>query len=294
MLASMLEITPLDAPFGACVVGWEPSCPLDLSDRETLQKGLQAHALLVLRGHAKPTHEEFTRLGRCFGELFAGGELYGLESENPDILRVSNELDARGHEIGYAGSGYLPWHTDYTFRPCAAKETLLEAVKLPDDGPRTHFANTYIAYENLDPSLRESIQELVGLHDPMAAGRRMSQETRAASNESYGSRLNPNAELPYDGKPVPHPIVLSHPDSGRRALYVSDFVSGIEDIPAAEALPLIDTLLDHATRAEWTYSHTWRVGDLIIFDTVGTVHSRDDFDREAVRSMRQMSTLLPN
>jgi len=289
----MFDITRLDAPFGACVRGWEPGRPLDDAETEVLHEALRGHVLLVLRGHRCPTNEEFARLGRSFGELFPGGQLYGLESESRDVLRVSNELDSEGHEVGYAGSGYLPWHSDYTFRARAAKETLLEAMVLPDDGPRTHFANTYSAYEALEPALRERIQDLVGCHDPMAAGRRMPEEARAASLENYGSRLNPNAELPYGGKPVPHAIARVHPESGRTALYVSDFVSGIEGMPDDEALPLIDTLLDHAIRADWTYSHSWQLGDLVIFDTVGTVHSRDDFDREAVRSMRQMSTRLP-
>jgi len=290
----MFDIAPLDAPFGASLRGWDPSRPFADAEAEAVRKALREHSLLVLRGHPRPTDEEFARLGRCFGELFAGGEIYGLESDSREVLRVSNELDTDGHEVGYAGSGYLPWHTDYSFRACAAKETLLEAVVLPDDGPRTHFANTYIAYERLDPVLRERIEGRVGSHDPMSAGRRMPEEARASSLENYGSRLNPNAELPYGGKPVPHPLAKAHPESGRTALYVSDFVSGIEGMADEQALSLIDILLDHATRAEWTYSHSWQVGDLIVFDTVGTVHSRDDFDRKAVRSMRQMSTLLPS
>ena len=284
---------PLDAPFGAEVRGWEPSRPLTDNEARTLRDALHEHTLLLLRGHPQPSDEEFSRLGQSFGELYAGGEIYGLENENHDVLRVTNELDAEGHEKGYAGSGYLPWHSDYTFRERAAKETLLEAVVLPENGPRTHFANTYIAFERLGEATRKRVRPLVGLHDPMQAGRRMPGAAREKNLEDYHARLNPKAELPYEGEAVPHALARTHPESGRTSLYVSDFVCGIQGMAQRDALPLVDELIDHATSSEWTYSHNWEVGDLLIFDDVGIVHSRDDFPRDALRSMRQMSTILP-
>lgn len=288
----MLDITPLDAPFGALVRGWEPGRAPTEGEAHTLRSALREHVLLLLRGHPRPTDDELARLGSSFGELFAGGELYGLDSDSRDVLRVSNELDAGGYEVGYAGSGYLPWHSDYSFMERAAKETLLEAVVLPENGPRTHFVNTYEAYEQLDPALRERIQGLVGRHDPYASARHVSRQA-AASSPSYGERMNPNAALPYEGKPVPHQLARPHPESGRIALYVSTFVGGIDAVPDEEALPLIDQLLEHAIQPERTYSHEWQEGDLIIFDDVGTLHSRDDFDSGSTRSMRQMSTRMP-
>ena len=288
----MFDITPRDASFGAQVRGWEPGRPLTESETETLHAALREHLLLVLRGHRRPSNGEFARLGRSFGELFAGGESYGLESDSHDILRVSNELDAKGYEVGYAGSGYLPWHTDYSFRERAAKETLLEAVALPANGPRTHWVNTYEAYEQLDPALRSRITGLIGRHDPYSSVRHIIEASRTDS-AAYGERINPSAKLPYEGKPVPHPLARAHPESGRTALYVSSFVAAVDTLPDDEARSLVDALLEHAIRPERTYSHQWQEGDLIVFDTVGTIHSRDDFERDATRSMRQVSTLLP-
>jgi len=288
----MWDITPLEAPFGAEVRGWEPGRTPTAGEAETLRSALREHVLLVLRGHRRPSDEEFGRLGESFGELFAGGELYGLESDSRDVLRVSNALDADGYEVGYAGSGYLPWHTDYSFRARAAKETLLEAVEVPANGPRTHFVNTYQAYEELDSRLRERIQGLMGRHDPIASARHV--PTRSGpSLEAYGERMNPKAELPYAGDAPPHPLAQPHPESGRVALYISSFVGRIDTLPDDESNALVDTLLEHAIQPERTYSHVWQEGDLIVFDTVGTIHSRDDFDRNTTRSMRQMSTLMP-
>jgi taurine dioxygenase/pentalenolactone F synthase len=287
----MYGITPLEAPFGAEVRGWEPGRALTDGEADTLRAALREHSFLLFRGHRTPSNEEFARLGACFGELINGGELYGLESNSRDVLRVSNELDDQGYEVGYAGAGYLPWHSDYSFRERAAKETLLEAVSVPENGPRTHWVNTYHAYEALDAELRERIQGLIGRHDPMASARHVPEASR--NPEAYGERMNPEAQLPYSGTPPPHPIAHPHPESGRTALYVSSFVGSIDGIPDDEASELVDTLLAHTLRPEWTYSHQWRDGDLVVFDTVGTVHSGDDFARDATRSMRQMSTLMP-
>jgi alpha-ketoglutarate-dependent taurine dioxygenase len=288
----MFDITALAGPFGALVHGWNPGRAPSASEADELRAALRSHRLLVLRGQPRPSNEEFARLGRSFGELFAGGESYGLESDNDDVLRISNELDSDGYEVGYAGSGYLPWHTDYSFRERAAKETLLEAVLLPENGPRTHWVDTYTAYEQLDPQLRERIRGRVGRHDPYASARHIPQQMRADPT-AYGERVNPSAHLPYAGKPIPHPLAHVHPESGRTALYVSTFVSSVDSLPDPEGRALVDTLLEHTLRPEWTYSHEWREGDLVVFDTVGTIHSRDTSDPGATRSMRQMSTLLP-
>lgn len=288
----MIDVTPLKAPFGAEVRGWEPGRALTDSEEEVLRKALHTYVLLVLRGHPRPSNEEFARLGEGFGELFGGGESYGLASDSRDVLRISNELDAEGYEVGYAGSGYLPWHTDYSFRERAAKETLLEAVVLPENGPRTHWVDMYTAYEQLDPELRERIRGLIGRHDPYASARHIPDEVLRAP-QAYGQRMNPNAHLPYEDVPVPHALARVHPESGRTALYVSTFVGAVDTLSGDEAQDLVRTLLDHALRPEWTYSHEWREGDLVVFDTVGTIHSRDNSEPEAIRSMRQMSTLLP-
>ena len=95
----MFDIQPLDAPFGATLRGWEPSQPLSDAETDALRKALSEHSLLLLRGQPRPSDEEFARLGRSFGELFAGGEIYGLDSESREVLRVSNELDVDGHEV---------------------------------------------------------------------------------------------------------------------------------------------------------------------------------------------------
>jgi alpha-ketoglutarate-dependent taurine dioxygenase len=181
----MYGITPLEAPFGAEVRGWEPGRALTDGEADTLRAALREHSFLLFRGHRTPSNEEFARLGACFGELINGGELYGLESNSRDVLRVSNELDDQGYEVGYAGAGYLPWHSDYSFRERAAKETLLEAVSVPENGPRTHWVNTYHAYEALDAELRERIQGLIGRHDPMASARHVPEASRNAASAPH-------------------------------------------------------------------------------------------------------------
>ena len=288
----MIEVRPLDAAFGAEVAGWEPSRSLQPDERDRIRSALSDHSLLVFRGHPRPTDAELGRFAAEFGEVVRGGEIYGLPSAGGDVLRVSNLPDPEGYDVGYAGSGPLPWHTDYSYMPRAAKETFLEAERVPPGGPRTHWCHMYRAYETLPAPLRERVRGRVGLHDPMASARHLPPADRE-SRRARAARTHPRARLPYSGTPAAHPAVREHPETGRSALYVDTFVSSFEGLEISESRTLLDELLAHALRPERLYSHEWRPGDLVMFDTVGTMHSRDDHDHRLPRSMRQLSTLLP-
>jgi alpha-ketoglutarate-dependent taurine dioxygenase len=104
-------------------------------------------------------------------------------------------------------------------------------------------------------------------------------------------RRNPRASLPGGGGPAIHPLVLRHPRSGRAALYVSEFIAGIDGMDDGDAHQLTVELLAHATAPERVYRHDWRPGDLLVFDTIGTVHRRDLSHHGEVRTMRQLSTM---
>ena len=288
----MIQVRDLGASFGAEVGGWEPARALRPDDRERIRAALRDHSLLVFRGHTRPTDAELARFAAEFGQTVQGGEIYGLPSSSRVVLRVSNEPGPDGYDAGYAGSGYMPWHTDYSYMPRAAKETFLEAVHVPSEGPRTHWCHMYRAYETLPDALRERVGGLVGLHDPMASARHApSPDTE--QRRGRATRTHPRARLPYSGTPAAHPVVRQHPETGRRALYVDTFVERFEGMGRTESEALLDELLAHALRPERLYTHEWQSGDLVMFDTVGTMHSRDDHDYRVPRSMRQVSTLLP-
>lgn len=290
-----MECTPLE-PFGAEVRGWDPARTDDAVARE-LRALLAEHHVLVLRGHRVPTGPELARLGFAFGAVAPAADLYtGIAFDQREILHVSNELDAQGREKGVAGSGAIPWHNDYAFRPDAAKETILDAYRLPaDGGPCTCFLDMYAAYDALDDDVRTRIDGLVGRHTLHAAGNYASPDTDTddAERAARARQHNPDLTYPDDGSGAPHPVVRAHPETGRRALYVSAFVREFDGVAYDEGRALLDALLVHADVASRHYCHRWQPGDIVISDQVGTVHKRGAVRADAGRTMRQMSTLLP-
>jgi taurine dioxygenase/pentalenolactone F synthase len=288
-----MDLSPL-APFGAEVQGWDPTRDLADAELEFVRGALAAHVVLVFRGHAVPTHEQLARFAQRFGEVAAAGEMYGIELAQREVLEVSNELDATGKEKGVAGSGTIPWHTDYSFQRRAAQETFLEAYKLPPSGgPQTCFLDMYDAYETLPADLQARIDGLVARHTLFAAGAYATPDVDPDERAARERQANPALHYPDDGSGAPHPVVMVHPLTGRRALYVSSFVQRFDGVDHDEGRALLDTLLRHADQRERCYCHSWQLGDLVLSDQVGTVHKRGLVRANEARTMRQMSTLLP-
>jgi alpha-ketoglutarate-dependent taurine dioxygenase len=288
-----MELMPLK-PFGVELRGWDPSRELTDDDLAFIRDALYRHVLVVFRGHPVPTNAELARFALRFGDVAAAGEMYGIELEQREVLQVSNELNADGKEKGVAGSGSIPWHTDYSFQQRAAKETVLEAFKLPPSGgPQTCFLNMYDAYETLPDDLRERIEGLVARHTLHAAGQYASPDVDPDEREARARQANPALHYPDDGSGVPHPVVMPHPETGRRSLYVSSFVQRFDGVPEDDGRALLDALIAHADQPHRRYCHSWQLGDLILSDQVGTVHSRGLVRAAETRTMRQLSTLIP-
>lgn len=288
-----LTVTPLPhSPFGGLVAGWDPGQEPTPELVGEVRHALAAHVLLVLRGHRPPSDAELIRFAAAFGPLFDGGELFGIASPTKEILHLTSERNALGVEVGPSAATPLPWHTDYSYLPCAARETFLEAVALPDDGGgQTWFADLYDTWERLPETIRQRLDGLVGVHSIKGSGRHLDREAKRAVRSTRQHR-NPEFTYPGGRQPARHPIAHRHPDTGRVALYVSSLLAGIEGWDDDEALDLIEDLMRRATDPARIYGHRWQVGDLVIFDDIGTIHRRDPSDQAQVRSMRQLSTML--
>ncbi len=288
-----MELEPL-APFGAAVWGWDPAAGSATVDA-ALRDALAEHHVLVLRGHQRPTGAQLARLGFVFGEVAPAAELYtGIAFDEREILTVSNELDAQGRERGVAGSGAIPWHNDYAFLTRTATATVLEAYRLPEGGgPPTCFLDMYAAYDALSAPVRARIDPLVGRHTLHAAGAYASHDVDDDDRAARAEQANPLLTYPDDGAGAPHPVVYAHPETGRRALFVSAFVREFDEVPFDEGRTLLDDLLVHADHPSRHYCHHWRLGDIVISDQIGTVHKRGTVRADAGRTMRQLSTLVP-
>ncbi len=298
-----IEVKPLDAPLGAIVYGWNPKAELSGADEASIRQGLQQRQVLVFRGHATPTDKELVSFATRFGNLIKGSEWFGDIDPVAEILRVNNLVGADGVPEGTGASTSLEWHADYSYVPHVGKESFLEAVEIPvKRPPQTCFANQYAAFESLPKAMAGMLRPLFAHHSITGYGKdgEELQITGAPQDaghfrEEFKAKKQRNQRLGVDRPPIPqaiHRVILRHPDTGREILYVSKGITrSIIGMPHDESSALLKELAAHSTRPENVYAHDWQIGDMVMFDTLGTLHRRDAWDASERRVMRQMSTL---
>ena len=282
-----VEITPIPgAPLGAVAMGWSPSERLDDRDRERVVDALYRHRLLVFRGQAQPTDEELVAFVEQFGEPIRGSEWFRNAGALPEILPVTNIRGRDGTRLGVEGATDLEWHADYSYVSTPAKTSFLNAVELPVEPPRTYFCDMYRAFETLEPALKDELRAMRATHSIA--------DYMAEPERGFGEKVERDRAAGVERPDIPeavHPVVVRHPDTGREILYVSRGITrrivGM-DRPSSSAL--LKRLHVHATTDDNMYAHDWQVGDLVMFDTLGTMHRRDAWDPTQRRLMRQLST----
>ena len=183
----------------------------------------------------------------------------------PEILLISNIRNERGEHIGLADAGFT-WHSDTSYRRRPSRCSLLYAKEVPQrDGQPlgdTVFANAIAAYEALPESMKQRLDGLKAIHR-YSARRRVADSPRPKLTQAQ-----------LDETPdIAHPIVRTHPYTGRKSLYVTaGECVGIENMPDDEAVDLIAELDAHCVRPEFLYRHKWQVGDLLMWDNTSSMH----------------------
>jgi taurine dioxygenase len=235
----------------------------DLTFRE-IERDFHDNIVVVFRGQqlSNRRHIEFSSR---FGELEIHIVKKYLLPGFPEILLISNICNEAGEHIGLADAGFT-WHTDTSYRRRPSRCSVLYAKEVPhDDGASlgdTVFANTIAAYEALSAPMRHRIEGLKAIH-------RYSARRRVADSPRPKLTAAQLAETPD----IAHPIVRTHPYTGRKSLYVTDGECiGIEGMPEDEALDLIAELDAHCVKPEFCYRHSWRVGDLVMWDNASAMH----------------------
>ena len=282
-----LKIVPLsEAPLGALVSGWEPAEPLSDASKRSITEALHRHRLLVFRGQPQPTDEDLVRFVESFGDPIRGSEWFRNAGALPEILPVTNIRGKDGDRLGVEGATNLEWHADYSYVATPAKTSFLNAVELPAEPPRTYFTDMYDAYATLDPELRARLSELRATHSIA--------DYMTEPDKDFAAKIERDEAAGIDRPDIPeaeHPVVVRHPDTGDEILYVSRGITRrIVGMERAESSALLKQLHLHATQPERVYGHDWEVGDLIMFDTLGTMNRRDAWDPTERRLMRQLST----
>lgn len=272
-----LRVERLSNALGAEVRGLDLSRPLDQEQRRELHQLWLEHMVLLFR-EQDLTPEQLIDFSRNFGEL-ERHDNYQPELRHPDhpelLIVRTTRVDGRHVVFGQQ------WHSDlsYTLRP--SKGSVLHCLKLPPLGGDTLFSNTAMAYDALSPAMQHIADGLEAVHD-IANGR--SHRRATAAQLEATRRRNP---------PVIQPVVRSHPETGRKALFVSEWMcSGILGMPDEEGRGLMQFLCDHSVREQFTFRQQWRVGDVLVWDNRPTVHvALADYPPDAQRELLRTSIM---
>ena len=272
--------TPLTPNFALEYAGLRLWSPLDRREVRTLDDALATHGVLVFRRQSL-TESELVAFSKRFGTPDVIVRTDWASGANPEIIQISNMRNAQGETIGGLGSGELAWHTDQAYMENPATGAILYGVEVPEDGPRTYWANLRLAYDALPPSTKARIE-----------GRRAIFRY-AERYKDYQDETVPTEEILAKTPDVTHALVQTHPTSGARTLYLDpSTMVGIEGMDQPEARSLLDELIQHATRPEFVYSHDWRPGDLIMWDNGFMLHRRDAFRTDQNRLLKRTTIRL--
>jgi taurine dioxygenase len=234
------------------------------------------HDVLIFRNQ-RLTDDDLLAFSRHFGTLDPPpNQGAGQKSPPgyPDIYVVSNVLDEKGEPIGALGDGEALWHTDMSYVPHPPDASMLYSLEIPAAGGDTWFCSMKAALAKMPPQLVARVRTLDIKHDGTYDSGGYLRKGVAASAD------------PRTSVGTPHPIVIQHPASGERALYLgrrrNAYVVGLG---VAESERLLDELWSYVDVA--VYAHRWALGDLVLWDNRTTMHRRDAFDPNARRVMHR-------
>lgn len=256
------EVRPFNAPVGAEIIGLDISKPISAEDFKRIHQAHLDHHVLVFRGQ-RITPQEHIDFSRRFGPL----EIHVLHQfhlkNHPEILIVSN-IKENGEPIGLGDAGVY-WHSDISYKPQPSLGSLLHAQELPSEGGDTLFADQHLAWEALDPELQQRILPLKAEHSYLAKY----EELRAKN--PWRPKLS-QAQIDQVA-PAVQPVVRTHPETGRKALFVSEhFTTRIVGLPQEESDALLAELFAHSVKPEFVYRHQWAPHDLVFWDNRSLMH----------------------
>lgn len=269
-----MEVRKIANALGAEVSGIDVSKPLEPAQVAELHALWLVHLVLLFRGQDL-SPGRLIEFSRHFGELERHDNYQG-ELRHPDhaelLVVKAKQLDGRRITFGQQ------WHSDLSYTTRPSKGSVLHCLTLPPVGGDTLFSNMYMAYDELSPAMKKIVDPLECVHDIVNG--RSHRDGTPAQKEATRKR-NP---------PVIQPVVRVHPETGRKALFVSEWMcTKIDGMSREEGQGLIDFLCRHSTREEFTFRQKWKVGDVLMWDNRATVHMAladypANVDRELLRT----------
>jgi taurine dioxygenase len=274
----MLKTHPLSPVIGVEVRGVDLRREIDAPTFAEIRGLLNRHSLLLFRDQAIDDQQHIA-FSRRFGELMIHVLKQYLTTPYPEIYVLSNVVE-QGKPIGAHKEGWN-WHSDLSYMAEPSLGSALYGLEVPPEGGDTRFASLHAAYDALPAAMQARIRGLKAVHSYQGY---------------YASYFPDRAPLTEEQKArvpdVVHPVVRTHPETGRPVLYVGqDIVKEIVGLAPAESRALLAELNAHAVSERFVYQHKWRAGDLIVWDNRATMHQATPYDDVKYRRVMHRTTI---
>jgi taurine dioxygenase len=262
-------IIPSDASLGARVEGLDLAKPLSDQDFWTLEQALGRYGVLSYPKQTL-TSVQLKNFAERFGKLEVNVANAYQDAGLPEVMILSNKRDAEGKPLGLSDAGQ-DWHTDMSYSKMIAFTNILYGLEIPHRNGEplgnTEFLNMHKAYEDLPQDLKGKLENMTILHDFAKFWDLM--------RSKPGSNRPPLTPAQRAAKPpVSHPVFLTHPITGKKVLYANPGYSmRINELPESESDLILSYLFEHQKKAKYFYKHRWQVGDVLMWDNMGTLHN---------------------
>jgi taurine dioxygenase len=269
---STVSVRQLSPALGAEIMGVDLRNPISDELKQKFLDVWHQHLVILLRN--QPLDEDAqVRFAETFGTPAKNTSGRTFSAKHPSVMLVSN-IREDGKPIGALPDGEMHFHTDQCHQATPAKATMLYAIEIPSKGGDTLFSNAYAAYETLPDEIKQRV-----------AGRRAF--NAYTTDTTLRSTNYDDAKSSYW-----HPVVRTHPATGRKALYVNRLMTReIEGLPREESEAILEKLFDHQEESRFVYGHVWRPGDILMWDNRCTLHARTDFSAGERRLLRRVTIL---
>ena len=279
MERQQVQVQPTGAALGADIEGSTSPARCRSATISAIKQAWGDHLVLRFRGQSL-SDDDLKRFSQQFGELdwapVAAADVKIAGADEKQYVMVISNVVENGVAIGQLGAYEAIWHTDMSYIAEPPMASALYSLEVPPAGGDTGFCNMYLALESLPAELRRAVDGKLCRHD--------------ASRNSAGELRRGFVDAPDPSQVVgaDHPIVRTHPATGRQALFLGRRRNAyIPGLSLADSEALLDALWEHATRDEFTWYQQWRVGDLILWDNRCVMHRRDAFDPALRRVMHR-------
>lgn len=286
MPMSEVRLEVLNSGFGVRVHGLDLNSDDLEKNADFLHKALVDHAVLVFAQLGLEPDSQI-RLARVFGKAdadFVGSPQNSDASEDGTqprrgVFYISNKKSESGEQVGALPDGELHFHSDGAHRPSPYRATTLYSLEIPSIGGETKIADLRAAYDDLNDGMKARLNGLKvhNVYDTRATLRDQTDE----GDDKLSNAI--------------HPLVRTHPDTGRKALYLSRLMTrNIVGMDRAESDALLEALFQHIEQDKYIYAHPWKLSELLVWDNRSVNHARNDFPANEPRHMRRVTVSEPD